>query len=100
MTCLFVFVNNQLDAQVFFFMYLYFCSLHVSYSYVSIITRINCVNTTSGICHSVVMTFWYAGLGEIQTCIPQGHHHRVTYTGCRIDTINSPDDGHIAVRNM
>ena len=32
---------------------------------------------------------------SIQTCIPEGHLHRVTYTRCRIDTINSPDDGHI-----
>jgi hypothetical protein len=47
-----VFVNNQLDAQ-FFFMYVYFCSLHVSGSHVSIIRRINCINTTSGICHSI-----------------------------------------------
>jgi len=36
---------------------------------------------------------------------PSGMHtrrslHKVTYTRCRIDTINSPDDGHIAVRNM
>ena len=62
-----IFVNNQLDAQ-FFFMYVYFYSLHVLDSYVSIIRRINCINTTSGICH--------------------------------IDTINSPDDGHIDVRNM
>ena len=45
-------VNNQLDAQ-FFFMYVYFYSLHVSGSHVSIIRRINCINTTSGICHSV-----------------------------------------------
>jgi len=30
----------------------------------------------------------------IQTCIPYGHLHRVTYTTCRTDTINSPDDGH------
>jgi hypothetical protein len=53
-----IFVNNQLDAQ-FFFMRVYFCSLHVSDSYVSIIRRINCINTTSGICHSVSMTVWY-----------------------------------------
>jgi hypothetical protein len=49
------------------------------------------------------MTFWYAGLDGnaiVHTCIPDGHLHRVTYTRCRIDTINSPDDGHIAVRNM
>ena len=47
-----IFVINQLDAQ-FFFMYVYFYSLQVSDSYMSIIKRINCVNTTSGICHSV-----------------------------------------------
>ena len=35
-----------------------------------------------------------------QTCIPEGHLHRETYTRCRIDTINSPDDGHITVRNI
>jgi hypothetical protein len=53
-------VNNQLDVQ-FFFMYVYFYSPHVSDSHVPIIRRINCINTTSGICHSVYMTVWYAG---------------------------------------
>ena len=47
-----IFVNNQLDAQ-FFFMYIYFYSLHVSGSHVPIIRRINCINKTSGICHTV-----------------------------------------------
>ena len=47
-----IFVSNQLDAQ-FFFMYVYFYSVHVSGSHVPIIRRINCINTTSGICHSV-----------------------------------------------
>ena len=47
-----IFVNKQRDAQ-FFFMYVYFYSLHVSDSCVSIFRRINCINTTSGICHSV-----------------------------------------------
>jgi len=40
-----ILVNNQLDAH-FLFMYVYFRSLHVSDSYVSIIRRINCINTT------------------------------------------------------
>jgi hypothetical protein len=44
-----IFVNNQLEAQL-FFMYVYFYSLHVSGSHVPIIRRINCINTTSGIC--------------------------------------------------
>jgi len=49
-----ILVNNQIDAQ--FFVYVYFYSLHVSGSHVSIISRINCINT----------------------CIPDGHLHRVT----------------------
>jgi len=36
----------------------------------------------------------------IQTYTPNGHLYRVTYTRRRIDTINSPDDGHMAARNM
>jgi hypothetical protein len=35
--------------------------LHVSGNYVPIIRRNNCINTISGICHSVWMTVWYAG---------------------------------------
>ena len=42
----------------------------------------------SGICHS------------IQTCTLDGHLHRVTYTRCRIDTINSPDDERKGAGNM
>ena len=34
-----------------------------------------------------------------QTCALNGHQYRVTYTRCRIDTITSPDDGHMAARN-
>jgi len=45
-------VNNQHDAQL-FFVYVYFNSLHVASTHVLIIRRINCINTTSGICHSM-----------------------------------------------
>ena len=31
---------------------------------------------------------------------PDGHLHSVTYTIYRIDTIDSPDDGHKTARNM
>jgi hypothetical protein len=55
--------------------YVYFYSVHVSGSHVSIIRRI---------CFA--------------TCTPNGHLYRVTYTRCRIDTINSLDDGHVAAR--
>ena len=37
---------------------------------------------------------------EFPTCIPDGNLHGVTYNMFRIDTINSPDDGHMAARNM
>jgi len=37
---------------------------------------------------------------SIQTCVPEGHLHRVALTRLRIDTINSSDDDHVAARNM
>ena len=36
----------------------------------------------------------------IHTCTINSHLCKVTYTRCRIDTISSPDDGHMAARNM
>ena len=43
------------------------------------------------------MTIWYAGP---DTCIPDSHLHRVTYTRCCSDTIDSPDDEHKVAQNM
>ena len=40
------------------------------------------------------------GRSFVQTCIPDGHLHRVIYTRYRIDTIESPDDEHLNARNM
>jgi len=37
---------------------------------------------------------WYMSL-----CTPNGHRHRVKYTRCCIDTIDSPDDEHEVARN-
>jgi len=36
----------------------------------------------------------------IPPCIPDSHPHRITSTKCRINTVASPDDGHIVARNM
>ena len=44
-----------------YFLYIYFNSLHVSSNTVLIIRRINCINTTSGKCHSVLVTVSCAG---------------------------------------
>jgi hypothetical protein len=38
--------------------------------------------------------------GSNQTCRLDGHLNRVTYTRCRINTIDSPDDEHRGARNM
>jgi hypothetical protein len=35
----------------------------------------------------------------IPPCIPDSHPYRVTNTKCHIDTVISPDDGHIVARN-
>ena len=33
-------------------------------------------------------------------CVPDSHPHRITSTKCRINTVVSPDDGHVVTRNM
>jgi hypothetical protein len=47
-----ILVSKYLDSQ-FFFVYVYFNSLHVSSSHVLIIRRVNFIYKTSGICHSM-----------------------------------------------
>ena len=89
--------NDQLDTQ-FFFVYVYFSSVHVSSIQVLIIRRFSCINTISGMCHSMQVTVWYAGLDR--TSKPAYQMVRVIYTRYRIDTIASPDDEHVNDRNM
>jgi hypothetical protein len=51
--------------------------------------------------HLVYVTL-YSSPSSVQTCTPDGHLYRVTYTRCRIDTINFPNDGcpkHVENRN-
>jgi len=43
------------------------------------------------------MTVWYAGW-MIPPCIPDSHPHRGTNTKCCVDTVISPDDGHVVAR--
>ena len=47
------------------FVFVYSRSVHISSNHVLIIRRVNCVNTTSGICHSMYVTVWYAGLDRV-----------------------------------
>jgi hypothetical protein len=60
---------------------------------VPIIRRYDHVYATLSICYSVWMTVWYA------PCIPDSLPHRVTDTKCHINTVVSPDDGHIVAQN-
>jgi hypothetical protein len=48
-----VLMNKKIDAQFLLCMFIYFDSPHVLSNPVLIIRRVNCINTTSGICHSV-----------------------------------------------
>ena len=65
-----------------------------------IIRRKHRAYVTSGICHSIQMTVWYAGRNEIPPCIPDSHLYRMTNTLCHIGTVFPPHDGHIFARNM
>ena len=79
------------------FLRIYFNSVHVSSNLVLIIKRINCINTTSGVCHSVPVTVSRAGRkGLAREMVTD----TVTYTRCCIDTIDSLDDEHCVARNM
>jgi hypothetical protein len=49
------------------------------------------VYVTLGTCYSVWMTVSYAGSNT---------EDGITSTKCRINTVVSPDDGHIVARNM
>ena len=79
-----ILVNNHLDAQ--FFMYAYFYPLHVSGSHVPIIRRI-----VASMRHLVyVVCRLHTRPSSTQSDINQVSHW---YN-------NSPDDGHMAARNM
>jgi len=65
---------------------------------VPVIRRNNFIYAKFGICHSVWMADWYAGWNS--PCIPVSHPPRVKNTKFRIDTVISPDDWHLVVRNM
>jgi len=43
------------------------------------------------------MAVWYAA---IPPCTPDSHTYRITSIKCCINTVVSPDDGHIVARNM
>ena len=68
-------------------------SAHVSGNYVPVIRRTYCI------CATLVffsLYDWLSGLLQ-QTRQPLIHNEKYQ---CRIDTVSSPDDGHIVVRNM
>jgi hypothetical protein len=98
-----IFVNNQLDLQLFFHVCLFLFSTcfgqprahhqeNQSYQY-DIQYMSLCIDDR------VVCTFGW-DCNVIQTRTAHGHLYGVTYTGCRIDTIDSPDDGHVTAQNM
>ena len=73
-----ILVNDQLDAQ-FIFRICNSKTLHVSSTHVLIIRRINCISTTSGICHSMQGTVWYVCMYYIYIYI-YIYIHTHTYT--------------------
>jgi len=81
--------------QILKFILFYSSPLHVSDGLSVHHQESKTVHTASGICHTDSADSLLAG-----TSTPNGHLYRLIYTRSRIDTINSPDDGHMAARNM
>ena len=106
-----ILVNNQLDKQ--FFMYVYFYSVHVSGSHVPIIRRI--IVSVRRLVY-VTLCRWRSGVHTRRSSTQSDIHTRRSPTQSDIHTRrsptqsdinqashwynNSPDDGHMAARNM
>ena len=99
-------VNDQRDAQIIFYVFIY-NSPYVSSTSCSSSGETNCINTASGNCHSahhqerhtvsiqplvtVTLCWWprcvQVGRRLLPTCTHLGHQHRVTVTRGCIDTV-------------
>jgi len=64
-------VNDQLDAQFFYFIILFYSPLRVSSNVVLIIRRSNFINTSSGVVE-------LSGESSLSTCGPDSYLQRVT----------------------
>ena len=81
-------VNDQRDAQISFYVLIsIYNSLHVSSTSCSSSGETNCINTTSGNSHSVLVAEMCAGWKNLPTCTHLGHQHRMTVTRGCIDTV-------------
>ena len=81
-------MNNQVHAQ---FIFLYF--------FIPVLYMFRAAKCSS-LGESIVSIVWYMSLYVGDRVVPHGHLHTVTYIRGRIDTIDSPDDEHLAARNM
>jgi hypothetical protein len=92
-----ILVNDQLDAQFFFF-----------YMFISILYMFRATSCSSSgesvvsIQRLVYVTLckWPSSMQVRKACLLDGHLHIVAYTRRCIDTIDSPDDEHEVARNM
>jgi hypothetical protein len=94
-----IFVNNQLDAQFFLCMFisiLYMFQAAMCPSSWELIVSIHLLYVAP-YRWPFAVNVW---MRLSQTSTTNGHLYRVTYKRCSINTINSPDDGHMCARNM
>ena len=74
-------------------------------SFVDSASLYNLVNKAN-LLHNLFLEYLFTSLhvsGRVERtppCIPDSHPHRVTSTKCCINSVVSPDDGHIVARNM
>jgi hypothetical protein len=90
--CLFV-MNNHLDAQFLLYVFIYF-------DFSTCFEQLCAHHQESQLYQFNVWYMSGRNCSSFPTCIPDGHLHRVPYTRCCTDTIDSPDDEHRVARNM
>jgi len=91
-SCLIIVFFYQLDAQILYFLYIYYIPLHVSSTIMLILRRSNCISTASGI---VILFRWCSV--HSSTCVLNSDSDD---TRCCTNTIWPLEDEHNSARNM
>jgi hypothetical protein len=87
-----ILISNQLDGK--FLLYIFISILYMFRATLCLSSGESVVSIQHLV--HVNLCRWLSG----GTGIPDSHLHRVTYTRCFIDAIDSPDDYHKVARNM
>ena len=81
-------------------LYRWLSGMHTSFLYMFRATMCPSSEETTVLMRHLVLVILYEWLSGIPPCIADSRLYRITSTKCCINTVVSPDDGHIFAQNM